>query len=107
MYVGAIKATYRIRGASCLKDKRRPLKSLKDRLSSRFNCAVAEVDSLDLWQRAVVGVSLVSGEESHLQSQLEEVMRYMELDPELELVDIDSAILSACDMGGLRDGLDY
>lgn len=43
-----------------LKDKRRVLKSLKDRLRSKHNVSVAEVDGQELWQRATLGIAAVS-----------------------------------------------
>jgi len=45
--------------ARSLKDKRQVLRRLKDRLRSRFNVAVAELDDhADLWQRG--GLMIVS-----------------------------------------------
>jgi len=38
-----------------LKGKRRALKSIKDQVRNRFNVSIAEVDDLDLWQRATLG----------------------------------------------------
>jgi len=39
-----------------LKDKRRLLSSLKERLQNKFNIAVAESDYQDLWQKAQLSV---------------------------------------------------
>ena len=41
-----------LNGCASLKDKRRIIKSLKDRLHHRFNVSVAETASHDRWQRA-------------------------------------------------------
>lgn len=48
-----------------MKDKRRILKSLKDRLHQKFNVSVAETDHLDLWQRAELSCCLVSNDRRH------------------------------------------
>ena len=45
-----------LRGAHSLKDKRRVIRNLKDRISNKFNIAVAEVDHQDVWQTAEIGV---------------------------------------------------
>ncbi len=37
-----------LRGAHSLKDKRRVIRSLKDRISNKFNVAVAEVDHQEI-----------------------------------------------------------
>jgi uncharacterized protein YlxP (DUF503 family) len=69
MHVLLIKLSLQIPDAHSLKDKRRQVKSLKDRLSSRFNASVAEVDSLDNWQQAVMGVCIISNDRSYLDKQ--------------------------------------
>ena len=69
MHVLLIKISLQIPYAHSLKDKRRQIKSLKDRLSSRFNASVAEVDALDNWQQAVMGVCMVSNDRLYLDKQ--------------------------------------
>jgi len=57
-------------GCQSLKDKRRVLKSLKDRLHQRFNVSAAEVDHHDAWQRAALACSVVSTERRHAEEVL-------------------------------------
>ena len=52
--------------AQSLKDKRRAVRGLKDRISNRFNASVAEVGYLDKWQRAVLAVCLVGNDRRQL-----------------------------------------
>lgn len=59
--------------AQSLKQKRAVIKSLVDRLRSRFNASVAETGFLDEWQRSVVAISLVSNNRRYLQQQIESV----------------------------------
>ena len=59
--------------AQSLKQKRAVIKSLVDRLRSRFNASVAETGFLDEWQRSVVAISLVSNNRRYLQHQIESV----------------------------------
>ena len=49
-----------LNGCQSLKDKRRILKSLKDRLHQRFNISVAETGHQDLWQRAELTCAAVA-----------------------------------------------
>lgn len=58
--------------AHSLKDKRMILRSLKDRLRTKFNVSVAEVDHQDLWQRAKVSAVTVGSDEIFLQKVLQE-----------------------------------
>ncbi len=73
--VGVLILELRLDEAHSLKDKRHYVKSLKDRLRSKFNVAVAEIDAQDLWQRGVVAVVTVSGDQAHAAQVLENVER--------------------------------
>jgi len=57
-------------GCQSLKDKRRVIKSLKDRLHHQFNVSAAEVDHQDSWQRAALACSVVSTERRHAEEVL-------------------------------------
>jgi len=57
-------------GCQSLKDKRRVLKSLKDRLHNKFNLSVAETGHHDLWQRAELTCCIVATERRHCASVL-------------------------------------
>ena len=60
MIVGICTIEIHLPGAHSLKEKRRVLRSLKDRLRSKHNISIAEVDDQDLWQKAVIGLAAVS-----------------------------------------------
>jgi len=53
-----------------LKDKRRIVKSLKDRLASRFSVSAAEVAHQELWQRAALAAAIVTSERRHAEEVL-------------------------------------
>jgi uncharacterized protein YlxP (DUF503 family) len=57
-------------GCQSLKDKRRVVKSLKDRLHHRFNVSAAEVDYQDSWQRAALACSVVTTDRRHAEEVL-------------------------------------
>jgi len=52
-----------------LKDKRKHIKSLKDKINNRFNASVAEVDFLDSWQKSILAVCMISNDKSYLDKQ--------------------------------------
>ncbi len=88
MHVLLIKLSLQIPDAHSLKDKRRQVKSLKDRLSSRFNASVAEVDALDNWQQAVIAVCVISNDRSYLDKQYSLVETLVLEYTELVLIDM-------------------
>ena len=65
-------------GVSSLKAKRSVVRRIVDRTSARFNAAVAEVGSLDVHQRAEIGVAVISNEAAHCHRMLEEIAKFVE-----------------------------
>jgi uncharacterized protein YlxP (DUF503 family) len=64
-----------IEAAQSLKDRRQVVRSLKDRLRTSFNVAVAELDSAELWNRATIGVVSVSNSRDYLDGLMKNVER--------------------------------
>jgi uncharacterized protein len=64
MFVVVVRCELHLPGARSLKDKRAVLNRLKERLK-HGGAAVAEVDHADLWQRAALGMAVVSGNATH------------------------------------------
>ena len=73
--IGVLTLELHIEHSHSLKDKRHVVRSLKDRLRSKFNVATAEIDGQDSWQRAVVGIVTVSGDRSRVEQLLQLVER--------------------------------
>ena len=88
MHVLLIKLSLQILNAHSLKDKRRQIKSLNDRLGNRFNASIAEIDALDKWQQAVMGVCMISNDKSYLDKQSSLVETLVLEYTELELVNV-------------------
>jgi len=62
-----------IHDASSLKDKRRVIRSLKDRLHREHQCSVAEVGLLDQLSAAQLGLALVGSDAKHLGATLDAI----------------------------------
>jgi uncharacterized protein len=60
LVVGVITWDLHVAGCQSLKDKRRVVKSLKDRLHRRLNVSVSETGNQDLWQRAELSCCVVA-----------------------------------------------
>ena len=73
--VGVLTLELRLDGAHSLKDKRHTVKGLKDRLRSKFNVAVAEIDYQDTWQRSLVSAVTVSSDHQRAEQILQSVER--------------------------------
>ncbi|MEX1182957.1 MAG: DUF503 domain-containing protein [Gemmatimonadota bacterium] len=75
MTVGVIVWELEIIASHSLKDKRRVVKSLKERLQTRFRVSAAETRHQDVWQRAEIAACLVSGEQAHVTDVLDAMDR--------------------------------
>ncbi len=73
--IGVLTLELQISEAHSLKDKRHVVKSLKDRLRSKFNISVAEIDGQDTWQRSVIAAVTVSGDHERAEQVLQAVER--------------------------------
>ena len=77
-----------------LKDKRRVVKSLIERVHQRFRVSIAETEFHDLHQRAEIAMAVVvSGGESEMEKLMEEVRNIVESDPEVYLTRWDPQLL--------------
>jgi uncharacterized protein YlxP (DUF503 family) len=87
MFVGVVRLELHIPASTSLKDKRSVVRSLKDRIRERASAAVAEVDHQDLWQRAALGVAVVSGDHGQVDELLQTVRRIVEARPDVFVID--------------------
>ena len=67
--IAFVSVTLHIPHAGSLKDKRRYIKSIKDKLHNQFNASVAEIDKQDKWQQAVIGIVMLSSDRVYLEQQ--------------------------------------
>ena len=87
MHVGVLQAELSIPGAFSLKDKRHVIRGLLERLRREHAVSAAEVGDLDVWNRAVIGVSFVSNDAKHAESHLQQVVNRLEREREASLLD--------------------
>lgn len=94
MHIGICTIWLTIPESQSLKQKRQVVKSMTDRLKSRFNIAVAEVDALNVCQQAILGVVSVSTDSRHLNRNLSYVVNFIEETYLAELTDYEIEIFS-------------
>jgi uncharacterized protein len=87
MHISLLTTSLSIPHADSLKDKRQVIRSLTARLRQKFNISVSEVEDLDIWRRATIGIVIVSNEAKHNSQVLNKVVEYIENDTEAILDD--------------------
>lgn len=90
MYTMSAKLTFYIPYVSSLKNKRQVRRSIIDKARHKFNASIAEVDTQDIYQTLTLGIAVVSGDNSHAERSLDEIIRHMEENTDAELVDIET-----------------
>ncbi len=93
MIIGVMTVELALLEAQTLKDKRRVIQGLKQRLRNKFNVSVAEVAYGDTPKRCRLGVATVSNESRHAQSMLDTIVDSMRQVAGLTLVDYHQELL--------------
>lgn len=85
--VGVCSITLIMHEPNSLKEKRHILKSIIERIKSKFNVSVAETGLNDKWQSAQIGVAFVSNDRVHIDKTLNNVINFIKNDYRVEVVD--------------------
>ncbi len=72
--------------AHSLKEKRRILKSVKDRIRREFNVSIAEMDLQDVWQSARLAVAAISPDKRFAEAVAAKVVDFLRSERQLVLV---------------------
>lgn len=86
-HIGILSVSLHIPDARSLKEKRMVLKSLKDKVRSRFNVSIAELDGHDKWQVAVCDMAMIGGDRRRIDSCLQNILKLIDSHDGLELTD--------------------
>lgn len=79
MTIGILTLEIHLPQSRSLKDKRQVVRSVKERLRSRHNVAVSELEEgADLWQRASVAVVSIASRRDPLEELFETIVREVE-----------------------------
>lgn len=93
MVVGLLTLRLKIGYAESLKDKRRVVKSLINKIRNQFNVSISEVDDLESWHHAKIGVAFVTNDNAYAHQVLNRIVSYLDCNPEFELISIDKELI--------------
>jgi uncharacterized protein len=92
MHIGTMQVSLVLGEGSSLKDKRHVIKSLVETIRRRFNVSIAEVDELNAWRRATIGIACVSNDARHVNRVLDSVLDHLESIPEIDVGAVEMEI---------------
>ena len=87
MTIGFCRLVLHLPEAGSLKQKRSVLESLTTRIRQKFNVSISEIDAHDLWQKAVVGVAVVSSDSAFSNQVLNKVVKLVEAEHRAQMID--------------------
>jgi len=93
MVVGVVRIRLGVFEALSLKDKRRVVKGLKDRLAARHNISIAEVDDLDHRQAATLAMAMVANQARYVEGALSKIVDEVRATSSASLLDYDIELL--------------
>jgi uncharacterized protein YlxP (DUF503 family) len=87
MTIGVLQLEIAIHDAMSLKDKRRVVKSIKDRIAHGHNVSIAEVGALDEHRRSILGMAMVSNDSKYVEGALSKLVDFVRAVPQVDLID--------------------
>ena len=92
-WVGVLRLLLHVPGAQSLKDKRRAVAQVRDRLRARHNLSVAEVGHLEDHRRAVLCGTMVANDSRFLRSALDAIAHEVSTWRSANVEDVDVLLM--------------
>lgn len=89
MLIGICKLYLYIPKCYSLKNKRSILKGFIYRLRKKYNISISEIGQKDIWKNTIIGISYISEHREIIDKSFENIIKDIENNPEIELVDYD------------------
>lgn len=93
MLIGTLEIKLYAPWVHSLKEKRMVIKSLTSKLRNHFNAAVSEIAQHDVHQTLVIGVAVIGGHQGSIDTVLDQMINFVEMHTEAELLDIKREVL--------------
>ena len=98
MHIAILQFELLIDSSQSLKDKRRVVRSIKDKLHKHHQVSVAEISSLDVWNRADMGLVMCNRSAIYLKGVMDAIVEKLRQHPEARLGECVMDIISASDL---------
>lgn len=94
MVIGTGRVVLRLHGVNSLKEKRKIVKAIVNRIKNSFNASVAEVGANDLHERAEIGFSITGNDQSTINSIIDKIFNKVDDMGLAEMIDTDYEIIN-------------
>lgn len=93
MIIGCLVMDLYLPYSHSLKEKRKRLKRLRDRLKSHYNVAFSELEFQDKWQRSRIGIVTLNSGKHIIEKTFNQILKDIEENLDGEIVDINLSYL--------------
>ncbi len=93
MTVGILRIILRIPQSHSLKDKRRILLRLKDKIKRKYNVSLAEINDKDKWQKAILAIAHIGDARTQVDRGLAKVVDFISSFDNIEIVDYEMELV--------------
>jgi len=93
MTIGVLQLELSVTDAMSLKDKRRVILSIKDRIRHIHNVSIAEVGALDEHRRSILGIAMVANDKRYVEGGLSKLVDFVRTVPQVSLTDYQIELL--------------
>lgn len=97
MWIGWLEFDILLGDVHSLKEKRSVVRPIVAELSRRFSVSAAETGSRELYRRAGIGISVTSGDRSHVVDVLDAAERLVAARPEIMLLSTRRGLINSDD----------
>jgi hypothetical protein len=91
--IGVLQIEISVTDAMSLKDKRRVVKSIKDRIANGNNVSIAEIGALDEHRRSILGMAMVGNDGRYVEGALSKLVDFIRAVPQVSLLDYQIEML--------------
>lgn len=92
MIIESCKVKLHLFSPNSLKEKRKIIKSLIERMKNRFNISIAEIGDNDLWQSSIIGFAVVSNDKKYVDEVINRCISFIDTFDDCEIIDIEIEI---------------
>ncbi len=93
MIIGTLSIRVVMRSSRSLKDKRRIIKALKDRIKNKFNVSISETNAQDNHKYSIISVAMIGTDRQYVNSKLTSLINFFRFFPQIELVDYELELI--------------
>ena len=79
MKVGYCSIKFILHGVRSLKEKRRVIKTIKDRVKNKFNVSIAEVGNQEVWGTLHIGIAAAGSDARYLEGLMSQAVNFIDL----------------------------